>query len=414
MRNSKVPDVWKLWAREMSEISTKVVPFHQVDSETRLLQAFERVRSEIAHIETIEDAVHLRSQAEALRVYALRVKFSREVLDQIAETKVRAERRLGELLVARPETRGGDRKSDEFRDQRSTDSTFDSLPPTLQNLGVSKFLSSRSQIIANIPEDLFEERIRLNQKHDRGKDLSAEMFSYAKYLAREQEREERRREAAARAAVISPNEKIRIIHGDFREILAEVVPAGTASLILTDPPYLRKDGTFFDLWTSLSLVAERILKPGKLLVCYTGTYCLDRSMEALGSHLRYVWASAVVYPNFADTIHALRIKNYFKLALLYSKGTYEPLMKQFWFKDLVEGDGYSGLKTFHPWQQGVKEAETLIESLTEEGDLVVDPCLGSGTVAVAAKKLNRRFVGCDIDEHCVNETLKRLEDVKTP
>ena len=397
----------------MSEISHQVIPFHQIDTTTKLLRAFERVRSEIARIETIEDAVQLRSQAEALRVYAIQVKCSREVLDQIAETKVRAERRLGELLVDRPETRGGDRKSDEFTDQRSTDSTFDSSPPTLQNLGVSKFLSSRSQVIANIPADMFEDRIRYAQKLSRGRDLSAEMFSYAKYLRREQEREERRQDAAARASNISPDERIKVVHGDFTEVLAEIVPASTASLVLTDPPYLRKDGTYLDLWISLSEVAGKLLKSGKLLVCYTGTYCLDRSMEALGSHLQYVWASAIVYPSFADTIHTLRIKNYFKLALLFSKGAYQPLMERFWFKDLIEGDGHPGLKTSHPWQQGVKEAETLIDSLTEEGDLVVDPFLGSGTVAIAAKKLNRRFIGCDTDEHCVNETLKRLEDVKT-
>ncbi|MGO9119395.1 MAG: DNA-methyltransferase [Desulfomonilaceae bacterium] len=357
--------------------------------------------------------MHLRSQAEALRVYAIRVKCSREVLDQIAETKVRAERRLGELLVARPETRGGDRRSDEVEDQRSSDSTFDSYPPTLQNLGVSKFLSSRSQIIANIPEDLFEGRIRYTQKLNRGRDLSAEMFSYAKYLKREQEREQRRQDAALRAANISPDEKIQVLHGDFREVLTEFVPANTAAVVLTDPPYLRKDGTYLDLWISLSECAERILRPGKLLVCYSGKFCLDRCMEILGSHLQYVWTTVIVYPSLPDSIHALRIKTYFKLALLFSKGEYEPLMKRSWFKDVIDGDGYPGLKTSHPWQQGIKEAETLIESLTEEGDLVVDPFLGSGTVAVAAKKLNRRFIGCDVDEHYVNETLQRLEDVKT-
>jgi hypothetical protein len=159
-----------------------------------------------------------------LRVYALRVKCSRELLDQIAETKVRAERRLGQLLVARPETRGADYKSPDFNNQRSTDSTFDSLIPTLPNLGVSKFLSSRSQIIANIPEDLFEERIRYTLKLNRGRDLSAEMFSYAKYLKREQEREERRKDAALRAAEISPDERVNIVHGDFREVLPANVP----------------------------------------------------------------------------------------------------------------------------------------------------------------------------------------------
>jgi hypothetical protein len=45
-----------------------------------------------------------------------------------------------------------------------------------------------------------------------------------------------------------------------------------------------------------------------------------------------------------------------------------------------------------------------------ENDLVVDPFLGSGTTAVAAKRLNRRFVGCDEDEHCVNEAKRRLSE----
>ena len=84
------------------------------------------------------------------------------------------------------------------------------------------------------------------------------------------------------------------------------------------------------------------------------------------------------------------------------------------FKDIVEKDGYKGLKEHHAWQQGLKEAETLIESLTEEGDLVVDPFLGSSTVVVAAKRLNRRFVGCDEDEAAVNVALARLQLRTTP
>jgi DNA modification methylase len=40
----------------------------------------------------------------------------------------------------------------------------------------------------------------------------------------------------------------------------------------------------------------------------------------------------------------------------------------------------------------------------------VDPCCGSGTVGVAAKRLNRCFIGCDVDGHCVNETKRRLSE----
>jgi DNA modification methylase len=50
----------------------------------------------------------------------------------------------------------------------------------------------------------------------------------------------------------------------------------------------------------------------------------------------------------------------------------------------------------------------VIENLSYEKDLVVDTFLGSGTSAVAAKRLNRRFVGCDEDEASVSMTLARL------
>jgi len=53
-------------------------------------------------------------------------------------------------------------------------------------------------------------------------------------------------------------------------------------------------------------------------------------------------------------------------------------------------------KEYHGWQQSVEEAEYFIRMLTRPGDLVIDPCLGTGTTGLAAIRLNRRFVGCDI------------------
>jgi DNA modification methylase len=46
--------------------------------------------------------------------------------------------------------------------------------------------------------------------------------------------------------------------------------------------------------------------------------------------------------------------------------------------------------------------------LTYEGDVVVDSFVGFGTTAVAAKRLNRRFVGCDEDEAFTNTAIARL------
>jgi DNA modification methylase len=50
----------------------------------------------------------------------------------------------------------------------------------------------------------------------------------------------------------------------------------------------------------------------------------------------------------------------------------------------------------------------LVRRLTKPGQLVCDPFLGAGTTAVAALKLGRRFVGCDIDAEAVEQARKRV------
>lgn len=53
--------------------------------------------------------------------------------------------------------------------------------------------------------------------------------------------------------------------------------------------------------------------------------------------------------------------------------------------------------------------ERIIKASSNEGDLVADFYLGSGTTAVSSKELNRRFIGCDINTRAVELTKKRLE-----
>lgn len=52
----------------------------------------------------------------------------------------------------------------------------------------------------------------------------------------------------------------------------------------------------------------------------------------------------------------------------------------------------------HPCQLPVPLLERLILMTTDEGDIVLDPFVGTGTTAVAAKKLGRKYIGIDIDE----------------
>ncbi len=231
------------------------------------------------------------------------------------------------------------------------------------------------------------------------------MLSFAKYLDRERERQERRRAATEEARRVEPDDRIKVFQGDFREVLnEEIVPTDSVSLVLTDPMYGREH---LPLWADLTQFASRVLKPGRLLVAYSGQTYLPEVLKALEGRLRYVWVAGVRY-SYPNNVFPLRIKNSLKLLLLFAKGEYDPGPTQYWLHDLIDGDGYPETKGESELQQGCKEAEYLIETLTHPGDLVVDPFVGTGTVGVAAKKLNRRFVGCDTDKDAVNLALSRL------
>lgn len=69
--------------------------------------------------------------------------------------------------------------------------------------------------------------------------------------------------------------------------------------------------------------------------------------------------------------------------------------------------------TDHPTQKPEKLLAKLILCSTNKGDLVLDPFLGSGTSAVAAKKLGRGFTGIEIEEEYCLMAAKRLEIAET-
>lgn len=66
----------------------------------------------------------------------------------------------------------------------------------------------------------------------------------------------------------------------------------------------------------------------------------------------------------------------------------------------------------HPCQLPVHLLERLLLMSTDEGDIVLDPFIGTGTTAIAAKKLGRRFIGIDIDPKYVAIAKSKLEQTK--
>lgn len=62
----------------------------------------------------------------------------------------------------------------------------------------------------------------------------------------------------------------------------------------------------------------------------------------------------------------------------------------------------------HPTQKPVALCEYLIRTYTNENDIVLDNCMGSGTTGVACKNLNRNFIGIEIDENYFNIAKERI------
>ncbi len=65
----------------------------------------------------------------------------------------------------------------------------------------------------------------------------------------------------------------------------------------------------------------------------------------------------------------------------------------------------------YPTQKPVTLLERLIETSTNPGDLVLDGFIGSGTTAVAAQRLGRRWIGCDINKGAIQTTAKRIQEL---
>ena len=101
-------------------------------------------------------------------------------------------------------------------------------------------------------------------------------------------------------------------------------------------------------------------------------------------------------------------------ALNYRPDRYKSQLKNptdVWKISLVSGN--SPERTEHPAQYPEELIERIIKVGTNEGDLVLDPFMGSGTTAVAAKKLNRKYVGYEIEPEFIKIVESRLKDGKT-
>ena len=80
--------------------------------------------------------------------------------------------------------------------------------------------------------------------------------------------------------------------------------------------------------------------------------------------------------------------------------------------NVLEFNTVEGNERVHPTQKPVQLIEYLIETYTNEGDLVLDNCMGSGTTGVACLYTNRNFIGIEKDKKFFDLASKRIESEK--
>ena len=79
-----------------------------------------------------------------------------------------------------------------------------------------------------------------------------------------------------------------------------------------------------------------------------------------------------------------------------------------WLQDTARGRQ----KYSHPAQFPEKLAHDHIISWSNEGDIVLDPFMGSGTTGVVCKNLNRNFIGIELDESYYNIAKDRINSIQ--
>jgi DNA modification methylase len=179
------------------------------------------------------------------------------------------------------------------------------------------------------------------------------------------------------------------------------IPSESIDLIFTDPPYPREYNYLYEV---LAKEAKRILKPGAYCFVYCGADSLPNLIELMNPHLTWFWLFEIKHNGGYPRVWNKKLMVGSKPVLAWTKG--KPRRRE-WLHTFHSTENGAD-KKFHKWGQSTGFATKIIETLTEEGELVVDPFLGGGTTAKVCKELNRRFVGFDVDSKCLEVTANRL------
>jgi site-specific DNA-methyltransferase (adenine-specific) len=236
--------------------------------------------------------------------------------------------------------------------------------------------------------------------------------------------------------------------GDCLEIM-KTIPDGIVDSVIVDLPY----GTTSNKWDSvlpLEKLWEQYLRIGKKNASYVFTSCQPFTTTLVASNIK-MWKHEWVWiknrgSNFANTVRE-PFKEHETIQVFCNGGwTYNKQMQErtgagsdrvkYALNQRSKSSNYRDFEgrenTFqgelrvpsswqkfncevglHPTQKPVTLMEYLIKTYTNEGDLVLDNCAGSGSTLVAAKNLKRQFIGIEKEKEYHEIIIKRLSETKS-
>ena len=234
-----------------------------------------------------------------------------------------------------------------------------------------------------------------------------------------------------------------IYKGDCLEMMKSI-PDKSIDMILCDMPY----GTTQNKWDSaipfepLWKQYERVIKDNGAIVLFAQTP-FDKVLGASNLKLlKYEW----VWQKNRGTGHLnakkMPLKNHENILVFYKKlPTYNPQMREGdpyirknCGKSVLNKGNYGRMResstticeggrypldcltfkvverTVHPTQKPVELLEYLIKTYTNEGELVLDNCMGSGSTIVAALNTGRKAIGIELDDNYFEIAKNRIAE----
>lgn len=210
-----------------------------------------------------------------------------------------------------------------------------------------------------------------------------------------------------------------IKQGDCLELMKDI-PKKSIDMILADLPYGILSTESWDICLPFNRLWEqylRIIKDNGAIALFGQEPFSSRLRLSNVRWYRYDWIWEKSQPGGFKLSHSRPLRSYETISIFYKKQApyHPPLDSQDRFdnsqkfpKDILHFSNRRK-KSYHPTQKPVRLLEYLIETYTNEQDVVLDNTMGSGSTGVAALETNRHFIGHELNDYFFQVAKKRIE-----